>query len=293
MRRRRGICETALLQHSKVYGSALTIVTTLVVLTAATAARALAVSEACPAQIQRVSPIGVTASDEAASYVYELDAISPRTVDATIIADTSNGWYMWGVSGVSLAKVVRRMGHTSYDDAASVPLGVMFPSSVLLRHAWVVRAKSSGELVMGWDALGNYECALPAFSANSIAETPGNPVLHPTPAPLPSPVSLEKAAATVAPFAPASCVVPFAMVNVATAVQPYYPMGLNSQVSAFVDVTVDAQGKVIDASMRATSGSKDADELATQAAATSSYKAGVSYCQQVGGHYIFRVDFNP
>ncbi|MBV8434418.1 MAG: hypothetical protein JO029_09065 [Candidatus Eremiobacteraeota bacterium] len=256
---------------------------------AALTTRALAISESCPAQIQRLSPIEATSVKTASSFVYELDAVSPRTIDAEIIADTSGGWFSWSVSGVELAKVARYTRWGSYDDAASPPLGIAFPSAVLVRHAWVVSAKSEGDRVMGWDAQGTYQCPLPPFSPSSVTESVGLPLPA---APLSPPAAKVNAVATAAPFAPADCAVPFAAVAVTDpTVPPAIPLGYRAV--ALVDVTVDAQGRVVDATMRASSGSKTADEVATQSAATSKYKPGISYCQPVGGHALFRADFNP
>jgi len=263
-----------------------------------TATRALAISEACPAQIKLLTPVGLV-SQASTSYVYELNAVSPRSIDATMIADTSGGWYTWDVSRTPLEAITGYLYYSNtqylkYSDAASAPLGVVFPSPVLVHHAWVVRAKSSGETVIGWDAQGVHTCGLPAFSPDSTTEAQGyeGPPLA-MPSPLPSPVAYAKATATTPPFPATDCKTRFAAVNINKPKSPIYPDGLYSPVVALVDITIDAQGKVIDATTRATSGSKSADMAATQAAAASSYVNGLAYCQPVGGHYLFRADFNP
>lgn len=271
------------------------LVTALLLLIAATSARAPAAAEYCPAQIQRVSPIGSAPGKPASSYVYELEAFSPRTIAATIVADTSGGWYQWSVSRVALQTVTHYTRYGSYNDAASAPLWVEFPAGVSVHHAWVRSAKSSGEQVMGWDAQGEYSCAVPPFSPDSITEVRGALTPGPAPAPLPSPsaATLVTALTTAAPFPITKCGVPFAPVDVVKAVQPRFPAGQVSAVTALVDVTVDPQGNVIDSTVHATSGSKDADVIAANVAAESTYKAGIAYCLPVGGHYLFRADFNP
>lgn len=274
-------------------GRVLVVAASMLILMAAATTRALAISEACPAQIQRAGPIGTTVGTTASSYVYELDAISPRSVDATMIADTSGGWYMWNVAGVPLAKVVRHTSAGKYDDAASAPLGVQFPSPVLIRHAWVVHAKSSGERLMGWDSQGDYRCRLPAFSPKGVTEAAGNEPTRPTPPPLGPPTRFESAVATVAPFPVTSCAKPFALPNIVKVVRPSLPLDVERKVIAVVVVTVDDQGNVVDATMRATTGWDDADKNAIQAAVESVYKEGISYCRPVGGRYLFRVHYDP
>jgi hypothetical protein len=252
-------------------------------------ARALAISESCPAQIERVTAVGAASEAPASSYAYELGSNAPRTVDASIIADTSGGWFRWSVSAVDLSKVTRYTRWGSYDAAASVSLGVEFPSPVLVRHAWVVSAKATGDRVMGWDAQGTYKCPLPPFSPSGITEATGLPLPA---SPLPAPVTKVTAVATAAPFAIGNCATPFAAVTVTDpTVPPAIPLGYRAV--ALVDVTVDAQGHVIDAALHASSGSKSADAVAAQAAASSKYAPGMAYCQPVGGHALYRADFNP
>lgn len=263
----------------------------------ASMAKALAIAETCPAQIQRISPIGVGSGDPAASYVYELDAVSPRSVDATIIADTSGGWYSWDVTGVQLVSVTRQTRHNNgYKVAVSNPLGVLFPNAIAVHHTWVVHAKSSGEQVMGWDAQGTYQCGLPAFTKESVTEA-GIATLSawsaPIPTPLPLPLTTVKAEPTAPPFPIEDCKTPFAEVSVTKPVAPDYPQDIRSITRVLVDATIDATGHLIDVTVPAPSAYKSADVAAAQAAVASTFQPGVSYCRPVGGHYILWMDFNP
>jgi hypothetical protein len=114
------------------------------------------------ANIRPTGNLGDVNKDNVAStaFAYELQAETPRTiVTASIVADTDHGWYSWNAASVSLEKVseplVGRFMEGTVVYARSTPQTVTFPADVLVRHAWVVRARTSGEAKFGCSSSGN------------------------------------------------------------------------------------------------------------------------------------------
>ena len=59
--------------------------------------KGVAATEFCPAEVDLVSPVGEQMGNLALTYVYELRALTARSVSAAIIADTDEGWFTWSV----------------------------------------------------------------------------------------------------------------------------------------------------------------------------------------------------
>lgn len=82
---------------------------------------AAAIVEFCPVSVTALAPIPDASGT--ARYEYRLAALSPRSVNADLVAQTDNGWYRWSVNGVMLATntVVLRLRHVGrYEDHAAV-----------------------------------------------------------------------------------------------------------------------------------------------------------------------------
>jgi TonB family protein len=100
-------------------------------------------------------------------------------------------------------------------------------------------------------------------------------------------------AATTGPM----CSNPNAEASVIDAMSPAYPdsardLGLGL-VSAFVEVTIDAQGRLVDAKIYRSSSNAAIDQAALRAARQSSYAPKIVDCVPVDGRYIFHADFEP
>src|SRR5690348_2569499 len=64
-------------------------------------APARAFAEFCPAAVIARTP----GSAPSTSFAYQLEARTPRSVDATMIADTDRGWFGWRVLNVPLSAI--------------------------------------------------------------------------------------------------------------------------------------------------------------------------------------------
>ncbi|HVA32502.1 MAG TPA: hypothetical protein VNG31_00050 [Candidatus Baltobacteraceae bacterium] len=260
---------------------------------AACGAPARAAVEFCPAKLDNMTPIGGVLGTAVPSYVYELTALAPRTVDASLVADTDKGWFAWHVSNAQLQEAKRvqanRFGGSPYTIAASAPLDVTFPEALAVRHAWVVSADVPGK--------SPASCDVPAFPSANMADPPPNATVS-TPSPLPSPVSAAATATTTTPpFSFASCEHPFAQAKVTTVTQPQFPDelrgALGGRVSAALYIALDPKGNVIDTWPFSTSGFPLLDQAALRAARSSTYSGAISYCRPVNSLYLFRAVFAP
>jgi hypothetical protein len=264
-------------------------------------ATARAAVEFCPATASVPFPVGEAFGTPALRYAYELNAPTPRGVNATLVADTDKGWYRWSVSGVALTSVTR---HTTgdpafppqrYTIAASPTLAVIFPVALTIRHAWVVSAEARGDPTLRWSAMGVSPCDVPAFDRATDVDPPTNAALAPTPSALYAPAV---ATPTPAPFEVADCDRAFAAATVLKPVQPVLTRTYMDEIppdgyTAFVRVTLDPDGRLIDVSIYASSGYTAWDRAALRAAALSTYTGAVSYCRPVYGEYLFGANYRP
>jgi TonB family protein len=93
------------------------------------------------------------------------------------------------------------------------------------------------------------------------------------------------------------CSNPNAEASVIDAMSPAYPdsardLGLDV-VSVFVEVTIDAQGRLVDTKIYRSSGNAAIDQAALREARQSSYAPKIVDCVPVEGTYIFHADFQP
>jgi hypothetical protein len=266
-------------------------------------ARSEAATEFCPAKVGDLSPIAAPMGTPARSYVYDLTALGARSVDASIVADTDRGWWSWNVAAVPLQKTSRVTAtffgrNFSRIYAASQPLAVAFPSSVIVRHAWIVSATDSADASRAVPAGQRFACDVPAFESASITDprvdAAGRP--RPSPTPLPSPAAIPVLASpSKPPFEAAECAKPFRVARAVAPMQPEYPesardLGLGPTV-AVAYVAVDERGTLTDTWIAASSGNQAEDLETLRAARLSSYAGGVSYCRPVKDLYLFRADF--
>jgi TonB family protein len=256
-------------------------------------------TEFCPARVTVFAPSAGDPDLPAASkYTYELTALSLRSVDATIIADTDKGWFGWRVAGVPVGAVSYTRtpaGGTARTDTRfeSVDLTAVFPEPVVVRHAWVTSASTTGELILGWNHLGTVPC--PYVEARpSVAQPAGMTVRRISPA-TPA-VTVADAVPAEAPFEPQTCAVPFSNAAVKMTVQPNYPdsaKGLTAPVRVLVVVAIGVDGKVVDAWIGDGSGHPGIDDAALRAAQRSTYTPAIAYCRPIKGTYAFAAVFDP
>jgi TonB family protein len=266
----------------------------------ASAAKSNATVELCPASLERLTANAPGAPS--ATFTYELQAASVRKIEhGTLIADTDRGWFRWSVDDVTMAaateKTTTRFGSYAVKIARSARLDVGFPAALTVHRAWVERAQASGVPV--WSDKGDVPCQVPAFAsrdadADELARDqmvqilPENPSAGTPPA---------KAVAAATPFATIDCAVPFQVAKVTDTSVPQFPDAARElvlyQTSAEIVVSLDEAGRLMDASVYASSGNGPIDESALRAARKSSYAGGVSYCQSVRGQYLFTATFRP
>jgi len=127
----------------------------------ATSAGAQARTEFCPATLWYRPAIPATSDGRSSGLVYGLVAGAPRTiVSAKIVAETDGGWYAWDVASMPLTERTNK-------EAESTRRVVTFDKAVFVRHAWVVQARTSGDALYGWDAVGEAACGIPSFGRAS------------------------------------------------------------------------------------------------------------------------------
>lgn len=272
------------------------------VLGAACCARALALTEYCPAHVGPFHPLD--GSGPATLYAFVLNAESARSVQGTVMVATSAGWYR--VKFPSTALVERTyaysgmfgdLSRTAYDSAA---VYVRFPSPVGIEAAYVSDAQTSGEHDFGWDSKGDFSC-LPQAS-NFADEAPHN--FHGLVQKFPRTdlTSAPAATASIIAAEPATspgndaCAKPFSNVAVKKAVSPDYPQSERTRRAnglSIVEVAVNAAGNVTDAWTFLSSGSAAFDGAALASAEASTYTPGVVFCQPAGGFYLFNAEFEP
>lgn len=247
----------------------------------AAAASADAMVEQCPAHASQLQASAKTA--DATIFTYTVDALSQRTVDATLIADTDRGWFSWSVATVPLVSV-NRMDQAGtwpvpYKAWSSRNLSVAIPGDVVVKHAWVTTGRATGEATFNWDARGSIACDVPGFDA------PPSPA--PSAAPLASvaviPPETPVATTTSAPFDILACDKPFVAAAPLSGppLNPAALGGLNTGLAAeaaVIDVAVDGAGNVLDAWVKGSTHSAF-DKLAMAGALQSKYSGAVSYCR--------------
>jgi TonB family protein len=250
-------------------------------------------TEYCPARATQLTPT----STASATFGYHIQALSARTIDATIVADTDRGWYTWNAAAAPLLVVYitaymdgRAAG---YEVAESPPLTVAFPQPLHVLRAWVVTATSTGDKAFGWDKDGAVACDVPDFiDAYALDELTTRPSSRNASSPPPAVV----ATPTSAPFPPATCAHPFLPVRIRDAIDPVFPRSVHQgdyggRADVRLALAVDEFGSLTDFGVMSSSGLTAFDQATLEAAKASSYLPAVSYCRQVKGIFIFRATF--
>ena len=115
------------------------------------AAHARAATEFCPAEL--AGPYKKQDAKDTVLHYYHLRALSPRTIQGTILADTDHGWFTWTQQPVALTRTtltVRTPTYTMrYIAAVSPELSVAFPVAVDVNRAWLATAASRGDTLFG------------------------------------------------------------------------------------------------------------------------------------------------
>lgn len=268
--------------------------------------RAQAMIEFCPATLQ-VAPVKTDAAQKddspSAVYGFDLSAMGPRSVKATLAFDTSAGWYTVDLQPVTLVEKPRHYTSVSAyfvrRDFVSPVMYVRFPGVVSINHSWVYSAAAQADGAFGWEKQGQVTCDPPG----TASVTPGKfaPKLDPKDrdhlGDPPRAASLIVAAKQTPALETADCSDPFADATATKTVVPDYPMGLRSMrtgiLSTSIAVAIDADGNVADAWVWGPSGEEPADDASLAAARATKYKPGRAYCRNVPGLYMFRVTFDP
>jgi hypothetical protein len=242
--------------------------------------RAEARTEFCPASLWYRPAIPATTDGHSTGLVFGLVAGAARTiVTAKIIADTDGGWYTWDVANVPLTERTNK-------EAESTRQVVTFGKAVFVRHAWVVQARTLGDALYGWDAVGDAACGIPSFGhAASYAPLPAQSAQgFPT-----------QAATSIASPYTTNCSHPFMEATVNHPVQPRYPAFAARGVwySSEVEVQLGDADNLLNAWVYKTSGNREMDHSTLAAALASTYNSAVAYCQKANGDYLFRADFSP
>ena len=262
-------------------------------------ARALAITEYCPAQVGRLHPLDGRGS--ASLYAFALNAESTRSVRGTVMVSTSAGWFAVKVPPTALtqrtynyASDYAQFSLLAYE---STPLYVRFPQAVTITDDYVANVISSGDQVFGWDAKGDVTCT--GRSGGNPAKWASKDVnlLNPRTdleAMPDATATVIQAVAASAP-GPQTCTQPSSSGTVFRAVAPDYPAGWGPSVKTIVvvKVAVSSSGKIDDAWIYFPSGSKTLDAAAVRAERASTYKPGLWLCQPADGYYYFNAEFNP
>jgi hypothetical protein len=275
--------------------SKLTIVSAAFVAFLACSAIARAETDFCPASVDAMRPVGSPSpAGSSTRFRYQLGARSQRVVEnASMIADTDDGWYAWNVAAIPIGQSRR-----------SDRLHVTFPQAVTVRHAWVTEVTLSTKTDFPWKPDQTYPCEVPTYAnrgaPDSGEERPQSRRPSASPSrtvaalPSPSPGALQSVAYPAAmPFDSVDCAVPFRQARVIAAKAPEYPSGFDvgGGVATQVDVQLDEQGHLLDAWTYKTSGVMAFDASGLRAARLSTYAPAISYCQPVLGEYLFIASF--
>jgi hypothetical protein len=256
--------------------------------------------EFCPASL-RIEAVGEgPAKRPAVTFGFELVALGPRTLDATIAFDTDAGWFTATVPPVTLTERDRHYNGPSNGfvdpEWVSPTTSVRFPKSVRVLHAWVSTALAIGD-TFGWSSQGPVPCS-PFPNGDVSAGLRGNDRvkldeedrLNAEPSRASPIVDAQQSAA----LAGVECARPFSDATVSNQVGPAYS-GILAAEGAGGDtgiiVAIGADGQLKDAWVWAPSGQKQFDDATLTAAKKSTYRAGIAYCKPVPGMYLFWASF--
>lgn len=266
-------------------------------------------TEYCPANVQSYYRVG---GGDYSFYSFVLSAMSERTVQGTVLAQTTNGWYTIPFPSTPLVHYEQRY-HNAYtkwqrDIYVSPVLFVRFPIDAgAVTGMWVLKAQATGDTIFKWDERGAVTCKLTPSAAQlgTPRETRRSPPSTPSTAidDSPSPYDLEAVPsasdviihadpATLAPTA--QCASPFETATATSKITPPWPSGVLPAfhpTTVMVEVAVSHDGRPDDAWVFQPSGVSEFDAMALAAATASTYRAPRAFCQPAPGFYLFVVTF--
>jgi len=278
------------------------VIACVLALGAACGARALALTEYCPASAGVFTALGGGHADTL--YSYDLLAEGARSVQGTVLVDTSSGWFKVEFPSTALTewKFHYQGEYVTFSRSAyeSAPLYVRFPTPVTIISFFVSDARSDGDQNFGWDEKGDVACSPPA-GLETVQKFPPMPlpkVLNPRTdlaAPPAPDASIAIASPTTVPGSE-SCSQPFTAATVTKAAALSYPAEeqfRSVSAIAVVKVAVNGNGTLDDAWIYYPSGSRWFDQAAIDSARSSKYKGGTAFCEPANGLYLFRATFTP
>lgn len=255
---------------------------------------AQAMIEFCPAALH-VQAVGAQSADDAtpaAVYGFNLTALAPRSVSATVAFDTSAGWFTIDVPQTALTEKDRhytmRGVRFMRRDYVSPVMYVRFPQSVTLNHSWVYH---SGDFTCppppapgkGQNVHGHSGMQMDAADKDRLSDAPGA-------------ASVVLPAKSSPPLETAVCTEPFREATVTSPVVPDYPdyaRTLGQYGTSIVQIAINADGSVAGTTVFGSSGYDLLDKAVLRAAQTSTYEPARSYCRPVPGTYLFVTTFDP
>lgn len=292
----------------------------LVALIALSDARARALTEICPAQLEisAVPASGQATTEPATLFGFALTAMGPRSVSGKLAFDTSAGWFTADVPSVVLAEKDRHytsiLGRWNIPSWVSPVMYVQFPKPVTLNHSWLFSAAAKSDGDFGWEKSGTFVCPPPPgplaiFGRKAISITTSRlagasrtfemPALDPRDvdalSATPQPGASKLTAKYTTPLETATCAKPFADAVTTMLVSPAYPENLRSSGASRqigIGVAIDANGKLADSWIWAPSGLAAFDQAALASAQFQRYTGAVSYCRPVPALYDTWVMFD-
>jgi hypothetical protein len=267
-------------------------------------ARALAVTEYCPASVSGFTAIDAVHAP-ASLYSYIVSGEGARVVQGTVMVDTDAGWYAvaFAPTSLSLTSYHYKTANVAWTRTAfeSALLYVRFPKPVSIRSEFVANAEALRDDVFGWSKKGLQVCQAPAGleasyqsprSSDSNGVTLENPRNFETP---PQAGTHIVPALAASPPGSLDCNTPFTNATVIRTVAPALPPNEwpAALLTALIEVAVGPDGQLDDAWVEQPSGAQDVDDAALASAKASAYRGGTSFCKPAPGRYIFRADFSP
>jgi hypothetical protein len=250
--------------------------------------RASATVEFCPASLD-LEEIAAHSDSKpvAALYAFDLSAFGPRTISATLVFDTSAGWFTVDVPDTTLVGDGKNWH--------SPTMYVQFPKPVTINHRWVYSAKTSGDGSFGWARQGTVTCDPPGNrpvilglsvpSANDLTYLAAPPASNSV---ILSPIKQ-------APLLSATCAQAFSDPEpLHTEVPRFSARDLQDEGNgvANIIVAIRADGSVADAWLwQPLENDKLAREV-LRAARASTYSAGLAYCKRVPSFFVFQTHWS-
>ena len=288
---------------------------------ALTTQNAQALAEFCPARLalKAVASTASTTRGPASLFGFELSAMGPRSVGATLAFDTSGGWFTATVPPVALTEsdmhYTEMFGKLTLPEWDSPVMYARFPSRVTIAHAWVYSAAATGDGDFGWEKQGLFACPPPAPGMERLKTTKtiavgtsrmtGGTRLFEEPqldikdveplGAVPSPASTQFKVVRSRQLQAAACSRPFADATARRMVVPEYPAAQRtSLVSGLtgIEVAVNGDGSLIDSWVWASSGVQQFDAAALGAVRESTFVGAVAYCNPVPALYNYYILFD-